>query len=77
MHSLRLFNVVSELHCLPKCLHVCIIRARGCSPSFVTLYLMVFEIAKCICLRPSIVVLQYYLQLLLWCGNLCVYQSKS
>ena len=28
MYCLRLFNVV--LHCLPKCLHVCIIRVRGC-----------------------------------------------
>ena len=31
MYGLRLFNVVlQELHCLPKCLHVCIIRVRGC-----------------------------------------------
>ena len=51
MYGLRLFNVVlQELHCLPKCLHVCIIRVRGVitSPSFVTLLLLVSEIAKCI-----------------------------
>ena len=47
MHCLRLFIVVlQELHCLPNCLHVCIIRVRGAtSPSFVTLLLLVTEIA--------------------------------
>ena len=48
LYGLRLFNVV--LHCLPKCLHVCIIRLEVAitSPSFVALNLMVSEIAKCI-----------------------------
>ena len=42
MYGLRLFIVVlQELHCLPNCLHVCIT-----SPSFVTLLLLVSEIAK-------------------------------
>ena len=46
MYGLRLFIVaLQELHCLPNCLHVCMIRVRGCyhftkffaimSPSFV------------------------------------------
>ena len=51
MYCLRLFMfVLQELHCLPNCLHVCIIRVRGAitSPSFVTLLLLVSEIAKCI-----------------------------
>ena len=51
MHCLRLFIVVfklQELHCLPNCLHVFMIRLAITSPSFVTLYLIVFEIAKCI-----------------------------
>ena len=45
MYSLRLFIV--ELHCLPNCLHVCMIRVRGAitSPSFVALLLLVSEIA--------------------------------
>ena len=31
MYGLRLFNVVlQELHCLPNCLHVCMMRVRGC-----------------------------------------------
>ena len=31
MYGLRLFIVVlQEQHCLPDCLHVCIIRVRGC-----------------------------------------------
>ena len=31
MYGLRLFIVVlQELHCLPNCLHTCIIRVRGC-----------------------------------------------
>ena len=31
MYGLRLFIVVlQELHCLPNCLHVCMIRVRGC-----------------------------------------------
>ena len=31
MYSLRLFNVVlEELHCLPNCLHDCMMRVRGC-----------------------------------------------
>ena len=50
MYGLRLFNVVlQELHCLPKCLHVCIIRVIVAItlPSFVTLHLLVSEIAKC------------------------------
>ena len=40
--------VLQELHCLPNCLHVCMIRVEVAitSPSFVTLYLMVSEIAK-------------------------------
>ena len=49
LYGLRLFNVVlQELHCLPKCLHVCIIRLEVAitSPSFVALNLMVSEIAK-------------------------------
>ena len=31
MYNQRLFIVVlQELHCLPNCLHVCMIRVRGC-----------------------------------------------
>ena len=31
MYGLRMFIVVvQELHCLPNCLHVCMIRVRGC-----------------------------------------------
>ena len=51
MYGLRLFIVVlQELHCLPNCLHICMIRVRGCYhiPSFVALHLLVSEIAKCI-----------------------------
>ena len=51
MYGLRLFIVVfQELYCLPNCLHVCIseFEVAITSPSFVTLYLMVSEIAKCI-----------------------------
>ena len=51
MYGLRLFIVVlQELHCLPNCVHVCMIRVRGyyhftkvfaiMSPSFVTLHLL-------------------------------------
>ena len=47
MYCLRLFIVVlQELHCLPNYLHICMIKVT--SPSFVALYLMVSEIAKCI-----------------------------
>ena len=51
MHCLRLFIVVlQELHCLPNCLHVYMIRVMVAitSPSFVTLHHLVSEIAKCI-----------------------------
>ena len=51
MYSLRLFSVVlQELHCFPNCLHVCMIRVRGCYhfTSFIALHLLVSEIAKCI-----------------------------
>ena len=51
MYGLRLFNVVlQELHCLLNCLHVCMMRVRGCyhSPSFIAVLLLVSEIAKCI-----------------------------
>ena len=49
MYSLRLFIVVlQELHCFPNCLHVCMIRVRDTSPSFIALHLLVSEIAKCI-----------------------------
>ena len=51
MYGLRLFIVVlQELHCLSNCLHVCMIRVKVSitSPSFVTLHLLVSEIAKCI-----------------------------
>ena len=39
--------VLQELHCLPNYLHICMIKARGAitSPSFVTLLLLVTEIA--------------------------------
>ena len=31
LYSLRLFIVVlQELYCLPNCLHVCMIRVKGC-----------------------------------------------
>ena len=44
MYGLRLFIVVlQELHCL---LHVCIIRVRGWYHIFVTLHLLVSEIAN-------------------------------
>ena len=49
MYGLRLlFVVLQELHCLPNCLHACVIRVKVAitSPSFVTLYLVVSEIAK-------------------------------
>ena len=49
MYGLKLFIVaLQELHCLPNCLHVCTITVRGAitSPSFVTLLLLVSEIAK-------------------------------
>ena len=48
MYCLRLFMfVLQELHCLPNYLHICMIKARGAitSPSFVTLLLLVTEIA--------------------------------
>ena len=48
MYRLRLFMfVLQELHCLPNYLHICMIKARGAitSPSFVTLLLLVTEIA--------------------------------
>ena len=48
MYGLRLFIVVlQELHYLPNCLHVCVIRVRGCYhiTKFFALYFMVFEIA--------------------------------
>ena len=67
MHYLRLYIVVSqELHCLPNCLDVFMIRVIGC--------FLVSEIAKRIaCMRLFIVVLQELhcllqcLLLLLWC----------
>ena len=39
--------VLQELHCLPNYLHICIIKVRDAitSPSFVTLLLLVTEIA--------------------------------
>ena len=49
MYGLRLFIVVlQELPCLPNCLHVCMIRVRGCYhiTKVFALYLMVSEIAK-------------------------------
>ena len=50
--SLSWFVVVlQELHCLPNCLHVCMIRVKKVaitSPSFVSLYRIASEIAKCI-----------------------------
>ena len=46
MYGLRMFIVVlQELHCLPNCLHVFMIRVIT-SPSFVALHVMVSEIAK-------------------------------
>ena len=51
MYCLRLFIVVlQELHCLSNCLHIFMIRVEVAimSPSFVTLHLLVSEIAKCI-----------------------------
>ena len=48
MYGLRLFIVVlQELHCLPNCLHICMIRVRGCY-HFTNALLLVSEIAKCI-----------------------------
>ena len=48
MCCLRLFIVVlQELHCLLNCLHVCM-EVSIMSPCFVTLNLLVSEIAKCI-----------------------------
>ena len=48
MYGLRLFIVVlQELHCLSNCLHV-FMEVAIMSPSFVTLHLLVSEIAKCI-----------------------------
>ena len=50
MYGLRLFTVVlQELYCLPNCLHVCMIRVRGCyhiAKFCCSIYLMVSEIAK-------------------------------
>ena len=51
MYGLRLFIVVlQELHCLPNCLHICMIRVEVAitSPSFVALLLLFSKIAKCI-----------------------------
>ena len=51
MYGLGLFIVVlQELHCLPNCLHVFMIRVIGCYhvTKFRTLHLLVSEIAKCI-----------------------------
>ena len=48
MYCLRLFMfVLKELHCLPNYFHICMIKARGAitSPRFVTLLLLVTEIA--------------------------------
>ena len=57
MYGLRLFIVVlQELHCLPNCLHVCVIT----SPSFVALYFMVFEIATNVNTLPEAVLLLFY-----------------
>ena len=48
MYGLRQFIVaLQELHCLSNCLHACMIRVSK-SPSSITLYLLVSEIAKCI-----------------------------
>ena len=51
MYGLRLFIVVlQELHCLPNCLHVCMIRVRRCNhfTKFRCSTLSGSEIAKCI-----------------------------
>ena len=51
MYGLRLFIVVlQELHCLPNCLHVCMIRVRCCYhfTKFRCSTLSGSEIAKCI-----------------------------
>ena len=49
MYGLRLFIVVlQELHCLPNCLHVCMIRVAITSPSFVTLYLIVSALPEAV-----------------------------
>ena len=51
MYGLRLFIVVlQELHCLPNCLHVCMIRVRGCYhiTKFCCSIPYGSEIAKCI-----------------------------
>ena len=70
MYGLRLYVVIQELHCL---LHVCMIRVRVAftSSSFLTLHLLVSEIAKCIGLRLFIVVLQE-LHCLLNCLHVCM-----
>ena len=48
MYCLRLFIVVlQELHCLPNCLHA-ELEVAITSPTFVTLHLLVSEVAKCI-----------------------------
>ena len=49
IYGLKLFVVVlQELHCLPNCLHVCMIRVKLSHHRFVSLYLIASEIAKCI-----------------------------
>ena len=51
MYCLRLFIVVlQELHCLPTCLHVCIIRVRGCYHITKLCYSIPYRynVAKCI-----------------------------
>ena len=51
MYCQRLFIVVlQELHCLPNCVHVCMIRVIGCYhvTKFVTRHLLASEIGKCI-----------------------------
>ena len=64
----------AKLHCLPNYLHICMIKVRGAitSPSFVTLLLLVTEIAIYIyCLRLFIAVLQE-LHCLPNCLHVCV-----
>ena len=42
---------LQELHCFPNCLHVCMIRVRGCfriSKFFYSTLSLVSEIAKCV-----------------------------
>ena len=49
MYGLRLFIVVlQELHCLPNCLHVCMMRELEVAITSLSLLLLVSEIAKCI-----------------------------